>query len=186
MGTRSINLRKGMGVAYEGENWVVWSVDHVQKGKGASFMQIELRSVASGRIVKNRFRPDEQLDEVFFERKKMEYLYRSGDQLVLMDPESYDQVEISVDLVGDRDVFLIENCQLEVAFIEGKCVQCELPNTVRLTVTDTPPQVKGATATNQLKDAICDSGAKVKVPPFVENGEQINVDTRTGEYLGRA
>ena len=186
MGTRSINLRKGMGVSYEGENWLVWSVDHVQKGKGASFMQIELRAVGSGRIVKNRFRPDEQLDEIFFNRKKMEYLYRAGDNLVLMDPESFDQVEISVELVGDRDVFLIENCQLEVAFIESECVQCELPNTVTLTVTDTPPQVKGATATNQLKDAICDSGAKVKVPPFVENGEQINVDTRTGEYLGRA
>ena len=186
MSIRAINLRKGMGVSYEGENWAVWSVDHVQKGKGPSCMQIELRSVASGRIVKNRFRPDEQLDEVFFDRKKMEYLYRSGSDLVLMDPNTYDQVEVSAELVGERDVFLLENCQVEVAFIEGQCVQMELPNTVTLTVTDTPPQVKGATATNQLKDAICETGAKVKVPPFVENGEQINVDTRTGEYLGRA
>jgi elongation factor P len=175
-----------MGVSWEGQNWVVWSTDHVQKGKGASFMQIELRNVTNNRIVKSRFRPDEQLDEIFFHRKRMEYLYRSGDDLVLMDPESYDQVEVSAELVGDRDVFLIENCELEVAFIESQCVQIELPNTVTLTITDTPPQVKGATATNQLKDAVCDSGAKVKVPPFVENGEQINVDTRTGEYLGRA
>jgi elongation factor P len=174
-----------MGVSWDNQNWVVWSIDHVQKGKGASFMQIELRNVANNRIVKSRFRPDEQLDEIFFERKKMEYLYRNGSDLVLMDPESYDQVEVSAELVGDRDVFLIENCQLEVAFIEGQCIQIELPNTVTLTITDTPPQVKGATATNQLKDAVCDSGAKVKVPPFVENGEQINVDTRTGEYLGR-
>jgi len=186
MSIRCINLRKGMGVSWEGENWVVWSTDHVQKGKGPSYLQIELRSVASGRIAKNRFRPDEQLDEVFFERKKMEYLYRNGDMLVLMDPESYDQVEVAADLVGDNDVYLTDNCPLEVAFIEGNCVQIELPNTVTLTVTDTPPQVKGATATNQLKDAVCDGGAKVKVPPFVENGEQINVDTRTGEYLGRA
>ena len=186
MGIRSINLRKGMGVSWEGENCVVWSVDHVQKGKGPSCMQIELRSIASGRIFRNRFRPDEQLEEVFFDRKKMEYLYRDGSNLVVMDPESYDQVEVPVDLIGDRDVFLIENCQLDVAFIEGNAVQVELPNTVILTITDTPPQVKGATATNQLKDAVCDSGAKVRVPPFVENGEQINVDTRTGEYLGRA
>ncbi|MHC4985832.1 MAG: elongation factor P, partial [Planctomycetota bacterium] len=95
MSIRAINLRKGMGVSYEGENWAVWSVDHVQKGKGPSCMQIELRSVASGRIVKNRFRPDEQLEEVYFDRKKMEYLYRSGNDLVLMDPNTYDQVEVS-------------------------------------------------------------------------------------------
>ena len=185
MGIRSINLRKGMGVSWDGQNWAVWSVEHVQKGKGPSCMQIEMRNVTTGRIVKNRFRPDEQLDEIFFDRKKMEYLYRDAQNLILMDGESFEQVEAPVELVGDSDVFLIENCQLEVAFIEGKAVEVVLPNTVILTITDTPPQVKGATATNQLKDAICDTGAKVRVPPFVENGEKINVDTRTGEYLGR-
>ena len=186
MSIRAINLRKGMGVSWEGENWAVWSVEHVQKGKGPSCMQIELRSVATGRIVKSRFRPDDQLGEIFFDRKKMEYLYRDDKNFVVMDGETFDQVEISLDLIGDRHVYLVENCPLELAFIDGEAIQVELPNTVILTVTDTPPQVKGATATNQLKDAICGGGAKVKVPPFVENGEQINVDTRTGEYLGRA
>jgi elongation factor P len=186
MAIKAINLRKGMGVMYEGQICVIWSNDHVQKGKGPSCMQTELRVVETGTILRNRFRPDETLEEVFFARKKMEYLYRDGDNLVLMDQETYEQEEIPCDLIGDRLVYLLENAPIDVAFVEGKCVQAEIENTVVLTIEDTPPQVKGATATNQLKDAVCIGGAKVKVPPFVENGEQINVDTRTGEYLGRA
>jgi len=186
MAIKAINLRKGMGVMYDGQICVIWSNDHVQKGKGPSYMQAELRVVETGTILRNRFRPDETLEEVFFHRRKMEYLYRDGNNLVLMDQETFEQEEISCDLIGDRIVYLLENSPVDVSFVEGKCVQAEIENTVVLTIEDTPPQVKGATATNQLKDAVCVGGAKVKVPPFVENGEQINVDTRTGEYLGRA
>ena len=186
MGIRAISLRRGMGVTYEGKLCVVFSNDHVQKGKGPSYMQTELRDVEAGTIYKIRFRPDDNLEEIFFDRKKMEYLYRDGASLVVMDQESYEQVEVPVDLIGDRIVFLHENAEMEIAFVEGRPVTAEIPNTVVLTVTDTPPQVKGATATSQLKDAVCDTGAKIKVPPFVENGQKVNVDTRTGEYLGRA
>lgn len=186
MGTRAINLRRGMGVSYEGKLCVVFSNEHVQKGKGPSCMQTELKDVETGTMYKIRFRPDENLEEIFFDRKKMEYLYRSGTNLVVMDGESYEQVDIPVDLIGDKILFLQENAELEICFVEGKPVTAEIPNTVVLTVTDTPPQVKGATATNQLKEAVCDTGAKIRVPPFVENGQAVNVDTRTGEYLGRA
>ena len=186
MAIKAISLRKGMGVMYDGQICVIWSNEHVQKGKGPSCMQAELRVVSTGTILRNRFRPDESLEEVFFTRKKMEYLYRDGNNLVVMDPEDYEQVEIPCDLIGDQMVYLLENANIDVSLVEGKALLAEIDNTVVLTIEDTPPQVKGATATNQLKDAICVGGAKVKVPPFVENGEQINVDTRTGEYLGRA
>ncbi len=186
MGIRAINLRRGMGVNHQGHLCVVFSNEHVQKGKGPSCMQTELKDVETGTIYKIRFRPDEDLDEIFFDRKKVEYLYRDGASLIVMDQESYEQVEVPVDLVGDKIVFLLENSELEIAFVEGRPVTVEIPNTAVLTVTDTPPQVKGATATSQLKDAVCDTGAKIRVPPFVENGQKVNVDTRTGEYLGRA
>ena len=116
----------------------------------------------------------------------MEYLYSDGDSHVVMDGQSYEQVNVPADLIGDKGVYLTPNIMLEVAFVDGRAISAELPNTVELKVEDTPPQVKGATATNQLKDAVCDGGAKVRVPPFVENGTVIKVDTRTGEYLGRA
>jgi len=186
MGVRAINLRKGMGVRRDNQLWMVVSSEKVAKGNWRSYMQIELKNVNTGQIIKDRFRVDEELEETFFDRKKMEFLYRNGADLVVMDPVSYEQVEIPVELVGDKIVFLVENTELDIAFVEGKAVTIDLPNTVVLTVTDTPPQVRSATATSQLKEAVCDTGAKIKVPPFVENGQKVNVDTRTGEYLGRA
>ncbi len=186
MAVKALHLRKGEGVMWEGQIWVVFSVNHVTKGKGQSCMQIELRNAETGQIIKNRFRVDEQLEEAFFERKQMEFLYDDGRHLVLMDPQSFEQMEVPKDLVGDNVVYLQPNMVLEMEFAEGKPVNVELPNTVELTVEDTAPQLKGATATNQLKDAVCEGGAKIKVPPFIENGEVVKVDTRTGEYLGRA
>ena len=186
MSVRAIDLRRGMGVQYQGRTWMCFSSQHVAKGKGQSYMQIELKNVETGQIIKQRFRVDEQLEEAFFERKQMEYLYSDGSNLVVMDPESYEQVEVPMGLVGEKSVYLIPNTMLEISSVDGGPVSVELPNTVELTITDTPPALKGATATNQLKDALCEGGAKIKVPPFVENGTVIKVDTRTGEYLGRA
>ena len=186
MSIKAINLRRGMGVSYQGRLCVVFSNDHVQKGKGPSYMQTELKDVEAGTIYKSRFRPDENLEEVFFDRKKMEYLYRDGANLIVMDQESYEQVEVPVDLIGDKILFLRENTEMEIAFVKGRPVTAEMPNTTVLTVTDTPPQIKGATPTIQLNDAVCHTGARLKLPPFVENAQKVNVDTRTGEYLGRA
>ena len=116
----------------------------------------------------------------------MTYLYSDGSGHVLMDGETYEQFSLPAELIGDDSVYLAEDTEINIAFVDNKPVTAELPNTVDLKITDTSPQVKGATATNQLKDALCDGGAKIRVPPFIENGTVVKVDTRTGEYLGRA
>jgi len=186
MSIKAVELRRGMGVVYKDKIWVVFSTEHVAKGNKRSYMQIELKNAVTGQLIKDRFRVDELLEQAIFDRKQMEYLYSDGDGHVVMDGESYEQVHIPTDLIGDKGVYLIPNIVLDVALVDGQCVSVELPNTVELKVEDTPPQVKGATATNQLKDATCEGGARIKVPPFVENGQVVKVDTRTGEYLGRA
>ena len=186
MGVKAIDLRRGMGVEYDNQIWIVHSREHVVKGKGQSYMQIELKNAEHGRIIKNRFRMEQSLEEVFFDRKEMEYLYSDADSHIVMDGESYEQVSIPADMIGDKSVYLTPNMPLSVSLVEGRVMSVELPNTVELTVVDTPPELKGATATNQPKDAVCEGGAMVKVPPFVVNGTVIKVDTRTGEYLSRA
>ena len=186
MSVKAVDLRRGMGVAYKNSVWVVFSSEHVAKGNKRSYMQVEFKNAATGQIIKERFRVDEQLEEAFFERKSMEYLYSDGDSHVVMDGQSFEQVHLPAELIGEKSVYLAPNVELEVSFVEGKAVTAELPNTVELTVQDVPPQVKGATATAQTKDAVCEGGARVRVPPFVENGQLIKVDTRSGEYLGRA
>ncbi|OPX23155.1 MAG: elongation factor P [Planctomycetales bacterium 4484_123] len=186
MSIKAIHVRRGQGVMWRDEIWVIFSVDHVVKGKGGSVMQIELKNAKTGQIIKQRFRPDETFEPAIFDRRKMEYLYSDGDSHVVMDPESFDQIHLPAELIGDRSVYLAPNIMLEVAFVEGQAVSVELPNTVELKVVETPPQVKGATATAQMKEALCEGGARVKVPPFIENGEVIKVDTRSGEYVSRA
>jgi len=186
MSVKALHLRRGQGVQWENDVWVVFSTTHVTKGKGQSYMQIELKNAKTGQLIGRRFRVDEQLDEAFFERKKMEFLYADGTNLIMMDPESFEQSELPKELVGDKDVFLVPNMEVDISYAEGLAVSIDLPNTVELAVVDTPPQLKGATATNQLKDATCEGGALIKVPPFIENGTVVKVDTRTGEYLGRA
>jgi len=186
MATKASDLRKGMGVNFRDRVWVVHSATHVAKGKGRSYMQIELKEVRDGTIIRERFRTEDVFEPAIFDRKPMEYLYSDGGGHVVMDLESYEQVALPAELVGDGSVYLMPNIKVEVATVDGQVVSVELPNTVELTVVDVPPAVKGATATNQLKDAQCEGGARVRVPPFVENGEVIKVDTRTGEYLGRA
>ena len=186
MAVKAIDLRRGMGVNYRDQLWVVHNSTHVAKGKGRSYMQLELKNVADGTIIRERFRTEETLDEAYFDRKEMEYLYSEGNHHIVMDLETYEQTEAPDEMIGDGRVYLAPNIRLQVSFVEGRIVSVELPNTVELKVEDVPPAVKGATATNQLKDAVCEGGARVRVPPFVENGQLVKVDTRTGEYLGRA
>jgi elongation factor P len=186
MSVKASSLRRGQGVLWEGGIWVVFSASHVAKGNKASYMQIELRNVKTGQIIGRRFRVDENVEEAFFERKKMEYLYTQGQDMVLMDPTNYEQSEVPISMLGDKKMYLVSNMELELSFAQGECVGVELPNTVELKVIDTPPALKGATATNQLKEALCEGGAKIRIPAFVENGTVIKVDTRTNEYLGRA
>ena len=186
MSIKAFSLRRGMGVMHKDGVWVVFSAEHVAKGNKRSYMQIELKNAKTGQLIQQRFRVDETLDQAIFDRKSMEYLYSDGAGHVVMDLESYEQIHLPEKLIGDGRAYLAPNIRLEVSFVEGQPVAVELPNTVELKVVQTPPQVKGATATSQLKDAFCEGGARIRVPPFVENGQVVKVDTRTGEYLGRA
>lgn len=186
MAIKAVDLRKGMGVSYQGEIWVVHSCSVVAKGNKRSYMAADLKSVRDGRVIQERFRVDEAVEPAIFDRRELEYMYSQGERHVAMDLESYEEVEVPDSMIGQDRVYLQPNIRLNVAFVDGRIVSVELPNTVELKITDVPPAIRGATATNQLKDAVCEGGARVKVPPFVENGEVVRVDTRTGEYLGRA
>ena len=186
MAVKASDLRKGMGVNFKDRLWVVHNATHVAKGKGRSYMQIELKNVLDGTIIRERFRTEQALEQAIFDRRTMEYLYSDGSSHTVMDMDSYEQIEVPAELVGEARVYLVPNIHLEVSTVEGRVVSVELPNTVDLKVVNVPPAVKGATATSQLKDAECEGGARVRVPAFVENGEVIRVDTRSGEYLGRA
>lgn len=186
MAIKANDLRRGMAVNYKGSVWICTDNGKIAKGKGQSYQSISLKNIQTGQSINERFRTTEDFEQAIVDRKQYEYLYSDGSGHVLMDGETYEQVTIPLELIGDQAVFLTENIQIEVALVDGQAVTADLPNTVELKIEDTSPQVKGATATNQLKDATCTGGAKIRVPPFVENGTIVKVDTRTGEYLGRA
>jgi elongation factor P len=120
------------------------------------------------------------------ERKPMEYLYSTVGSHVLMDMKTYEEVSIPADLIGDKAVYLTPNLEVVISLVDGKPIIAEMPNTVELVVIDTPPEVKSATVTNVMKEAACEGGAKIKVPPFIQKGTKVKVDTRTGEYMGKA
>jgi len=185
MAIKAIDLRRGMAVNFKDGIWVCVSNEKVAKGNWRSYQVIALKNIQTGQSISDRFRTDEAFEQAMLDRKSMEYLYSDGTGHILMDPDSFEQYTLPDELIGDQKVYLQANIHIDVAFVEGKPVTAELPNTVELTVVDTPPQIKGATATNQPKEAVCEGGAKVRVPPFVENGTVIKVDTRTGEYLSR-
>ena len=186
MAIKGSELRRGQAVDYKDGVWVCVTNEKIAKGKGQSYQSISLKNIQSGQLISERFRTTESFEQVMVDRKSLEYLYTDGTGHVLMDGETYEQLPIPVELIGDGAVYLSENLQIEVAFVDSQAITAELPNTVDLKVVDTPPQIKGATATNQPKEALCDGGAKIRVPPFIENGTVIKVDTRTGEYLSRA
>ena len=186
MAIKAIDLRRGQAVQWREGIWVIVENEKVAKGNWRSYQVITLKNFNTGQVLRDRFRVDEQFEQIILDRKPMEYMYSDAESLIVMDPDSFEEVHIPKELAGDQAVYLSPNIVLQVAFTEGKPLSVELPNTVELKVIETPPQVKGATATNQLKDAICEGGARIKVPPFVNEGETIKVDTRNGEYLGRA
>lgn len=183
---RASELKKGRVVEYQGQLYAAHAVVHVTRGNWRSYIQAKLKAVRSGQIIDVRFSVDDKLETPFVETKPYEYLYKQGDHFVLMDPQNYDQIPISAEDMGEAEQYLKGNEQVTCSFIDGKLVSVELPNVVELAVTDTPPVARGATATNQTKDATLETGLSVKVPPFIEIGEVIRVDTRTGEYLERA
>ena len=185
MSVKVSELKKGQVVLLDGVRYTIKDMQHVAKGNWRSYYQVKLKDFKTGRVLDQRMAVDDRVETVFVETKPYEYLYRDGDSYILADPQTYDQIPIQEDVIGDIR-FLKENMTLTCTVIEGLIVNAELPFTVELAVTDTVPPIKGATATNQNKDATLETGARIKVPPFIETGEIVRVDTRTGEYLERA
>ena len=183
---KAVELRKGRTILFEGELCVIHDVSHVAKGNKRSYMQAKIKRLKSGAIVETRFRVDDQIEIPFVESKNYEYLYQDGDNFIVMDLETYDQVPVSVDLVGEKAQWLKPNQRVSCDIFDGQLVSFGVPHVVELNIVDTTPVVKGATATNQSKEAILETGVKVRVPPFLATGEAIRVDTRTGEYVERA
>lgn len=175
-----------MAVSYKDGLWICTDNNKVAKGNWRSYQVIQLKNIKTGQLIEDRFRTDEGFEEAFLERKNMEYMYSAGGNHIVMDMQTYEEVTIPGDLVGDMAVFLTPNLPVTVGMVENKPITIDLPNVVELTIVDTAPEVKGGTATNQMKEAICEGGAKIKVPPFVSNGTKVKIDTRTGEYLSRA
>ncbi|HUV67946.1 MAG TPA: elongation factor P [Sedimentisphaerales bacterium] len=182
---RASEMRKGQTLKIDGKLYAIVDFQHVKLGKGGAVYQTKLKSLTDGSIQNVRLRSDETIEEAFLDKRTYEYLYSSGGQHVLMDTTTYDQITIDDDAFGDGPKYLKANSQLQVSMYEGRPVVVTLPNTVDLQVTETMPEIKGATATNQNKPATLETGAIVQVPPFIKLGELIRVDTRTGEYVTR-
>ncbi|MCG3126614.1 MAG: Elongation factor P [Phycisphaerae bacterium] len=183
---KASELRKGKVVTHEGGLYTVADIQRVSKGNWRSYLQAKLKSLKTGQLLDVRFSVDDKVETPYVETKPYEYLYRDGNDFVIMDRESFDQIHVNADVMGEADQYLKGNETVTCSFIDGQIVSVELPNTVELVVTDAPPVVKGATATNQTKEATLETGLRVRVPPFIEIGERLRIDTRSGEYLERA
>ena len=183
---RASEMRKGQTVKIDGKLYAIVDYQHVKLGKGGAVYQTKLKSLVDGTIQNIRLRSEETVEEAFLDKGTYEYLYSSGSEHVLMDIKTYDQISLDDDAFGDGPKFLKANARLQVSMYQGRPVIVELPNTVDLEVTDTPPEIKGATATNQTKPATLETGFVVSVPPFIKVGDIVRVDTRTGEYVTRA
>ena len=180
------DFRNGVTFEMDVNVYSIIEFQHVKPGKGAAFVRTKIRNVISGAVTEKTFNPNDKYPTAFIERKDMEYLYNDGDLYYFMDSETYEQLPISPNVLGDNFRFVKENMVCKVLSYKGNVFGIEPPNFVELQVTETEPGVKGDTATNVTKPATLETGAEIKVPIFNNEGEMIRVDTRTGEYMERA
>ena len=180
------DFRNGVTFEMDGKVMQVVEFQHVKPGKGAAFVRTKMRNVETGAVTETSFNPTAKFEQAFVERKDMEYSYNDGDLYYFMDMETYDMLPISKDMLGDAFKFVKENMSCKVMSYKGSVFGVEPPNFVELEVTETDPGFKGDTATNVTKPATLETGAEIKVPLFINPGDKIKIDTRTGEYLERA
>ena len=180
------DFRNGATFEMEGNVYSIIEFQHVKPGKGAAFVRTKIRNVISGAVTERTFNPNDKFPTAFIERKDMQYLYNDGDLYYFMDPESFEQIPISKDVLGDNFKFVKENMECKILSYKSNVFGIEPPNFVELEVTKTDPGFKGDTATNATKPATLETGAEIKVPLFINEGEKIRIDTRTGEYMERA
>lgn len=180
------DIKPGIALNLDGALFVVTSAEHVKPGKGPAYIQLKVRSIASGNVTDKRLRAAEDVEQAVLDRREMQYLYDDPSGYVFMDNESFDQISLNRDLLGDAMKYVKPNTNVNVFLYEGAPVSVDLPSVVDLEVAETAPQPKGATATNQLKEATMETGLKTRVPPFIENGEVLRISTTDGSYVSRA
>lgn len=179
------DFRNGLTFEYEGNVYQVVEFQHVKPGKGAAFVRTKMKNAMTGAVVERTFNPTEKVEKAHIDRKDMEYLYEDGGLYYFMDPETYEQIPLNADQLGDALKFVMENMTVKILSYKGNVFAVEPPTFVELTVTETEPGVKGNTATNVTKPATVETGAVITVPMFVNEGDKIRIDTRTGEYMER-
>ena len=180
------DLKNGMTLNIDGQLWTVVDFQHVKPGKGGAFVRTKLKNVLSGKVVDRTFNAGVKVETASVDKRDMQYLYREGEDFVFMDTQDYDQPRIPAATVGDAASYLLEEQMAVVAFNNGAPLYVELPAAVELTITQTDPGVQGDRSTGGTKPATLETGAQIHVPLFITTGEKVKVDTRTGEYLGRA
>ena len=180
------DFRKGITVEWDGGVWNIVDFQHVKPGKGAAFVRTKIKNIMTGAVVERSFNPTDKMPKAIIETKEMEYLYNDGELYYFMDSETYELVPIEASVLDDSFKFVKENDTCTIMSYKGNVFGVEVPNFADLVVTATEPGFAGNTATNTLKPATLETGAEVKVPLFINEGDKIQIDTRTGEYLGRS
>ncbi len=179
------DFRTGVTIEIDGQPWVVVEFQHVKPGKGSAFVRAKIKNVITGSVLERTFNAGEKLPRAHIERREAQYLYGMGDELTFMDVTTYEQVTLSREVVGEGVLYLKENTNVYIMSYEGRVIGVEIPNFVELEVVETEPGFKGDTATGGTKQAKLETGAVVKVPLFVNVGDVLKIDTRTGEYIER-
>ena len=183
---KSTELRPGIAIKMDGRLYLIMHYAHVTPGNLRAFVQVKMRDLKAGSIIDKRLRSGEEVEQVELDRRPMEYLYKDGPKFVFMDNENFEQAEMTQEFVGDMPLYMLPNTNVVVNWCDGNPIAIELPNMVELVVKDTAPGIKGATATNQLKEAEMETGLKTRVPPFIGIGEKLRISTEDGSYQSRA
>ena len=179
-------IRPGNILEHNASLWIAMKVDHVKPGKGGAFAQVEMKNLRNGSKLNERFRSADKVEKVRLDQKDQQFLYETDGMLVFMDLETYEQIELPADILGDRRPFLQDGMTIQIEYHEAEALSASIPQKVICTVVETEPAVKGQTAANSFKPAVLDNGVRVMVPPFVNQDEKIVVNTESMEYTERA
>lgn len=180
------DLKPGMAITLDGRLFVVVRTEHVKPGKGPAYAALKLKDMMSGANIDKRLGTSDNVQAADLDRRKSEFLYKDSSGYIFMDSETFDQFTLDADSLDGCEPYLVSNLEILIQFYEGKPVNIELPGSIEMKVVETTPGIKGATVTNQLKEATLETGMKTKVPPFINEGEMIRVSTASGEYMSRA
>jgi elongation factor P len=179
-------FKSGMAIEIDGEPYTIVESQHVKPGKGGAFVRTKVRSMKTGNVIDRTFRAGEKFTRMDTRSRTLQYLYSTETEVVLMDTDSYEQLSVSPDMAGEALKWVVENMEVQVFYLDGQPIDVEAPNTVELTITHTEPGLRGDTAQGGTKPATLETGVGIQVPLFIEQGERIKIDTRTGSYLSRA